>query len=79
MGRRLRLYKIMFGLFKKKEIQKQQELVQGKFFVVEEQTPWGLYHIRTDGLTGYNTDICSYVSAEPANKLANIYNQLSRG
>lgn len=68
----------MFNFFRKKETQKPEELVQGKFYVVKEQKPWGLYHIRTDGLTGYNTDICSYASAEPANKLATIYNNLAK-
>ena len=68
----------MFGLFKKKETAQPEDLVQGKYYVVKEQKPWGLYHIRTEGLTGYNTDISSYASAEPANELATIYNNLAK-
>ena len=68
----------MFGLFKKNETLQEEVLVQGKYFVVKEQKPWGLYHIRTEGLTGYYTDICSYALAEPANRLADIYNRVNK-
>jgi len=64
----------MFGLFNKKK-EPQEQLVQGKFYVTKEQKPWGLYHVRTSGL---DRDISSYASAEPANKLAEIYNQRSK-
>ena len=65
----------MFGLFKKREIPQEEVLVQGKYYVVKEQKPWGLYHIRTYGL---DADISSYASAEPANRLADIYNTISK-
>lgn len=65
----------MFGIFKKKEKSQPEELVQGKYYVVKEQKPWGLYHIRTYGL---DADISSYASADPANRLADIYNSISK-
>ena len=64
----------MFGLFKKKQKEQEVELVTGKFFVVKEDLSWGLYHIRTEGLEGYNRDIFSCNTPDPANKLARIYN-----
>ena len=68
----------MFGLFKKNETPQEEALVQGKYYCVKEHKPWGLYHVRTEGLTGYNTEISSYALAEPANRLADIYNRVDK-
>ena len=69
MGRRLRLYKIVFGLFKKKT-KSSEELVQGKYFVVKQGNQ---YHVRTEGL---ETEITSTKYLEPANRLASLYNSM---